>query len=41
MLSPSSCSRFRRKSTSPTYSVMMVRSLMNRSASTVNPSTGS
>ena len=41
MLSPSSCSRLRRKSTSPTYSLMMVRSQMERSASTVNPSTGS
>ena len=36
MLSPSSFSRFCKKSTSPTYSVIIVKSLMNLSASTVN-----
>lgn len=36
MLSPSSFSRFFKKSTSPTYSVIIVKSLMDLSASTVN-----
>lgn len=35
MLSPSSYSRFFRKSTSPTYSVIIVKSLIDLSASTV------
>ena len=35
MLSPSSFSLFFKKSTSPTYSVIMVKSLMDLSASTV------
>lgn len=35
MLSPSSFSLFFKKSTSPTYSVIMVKSLMGLSASTV------
>jgi len=36
MLSPSSYSRFFKKSTSPTYSVIIVKSFMDLSASTVN-----